>query len=310
MIDILVPVYQVNEKYFNELLQSLLTQSFTNFRLLIGYDDKESEKIVRKLLVNYPKINCVHIYNTSNNPGIFSNLNNLSRFIKGDYVQFLCQDDLLYDEFLNDNYIALKSHNSVGLSFCQVDWCDQNSIIFKQNAHKLPLDTSGVIIKNDLKLFFLNYGCIPGNLSPVMLTKEAYFKNLPFNENLKFASDFDFWYRTSNKYNFYFINKSNIVLRKHTQQASETIGIRQLILDRIYIYNKLLSDIISNYKRLKAILYLNQTVGANQMLYLIRNRDFGFVRNKFKHPFYPFLSIFFLIITINGRIKFFVIKNM
>jgi glycosyltransferase involved in cell wall biosynthesis len=310
MIDILLPVYQVNKKYFNELLKSLSTQSFTNFRVLFGYDDTNSEDIIRKLLVNYPKIICVHIYNSNDNPGIFSNLNNLSRYIEGDYVQFLCQDDVLYNEFLNDNYKALKFNNCVGLSFCQVDWCDQNSIIFKKDAHKSPLDKSGVIVKKNLNLIFLNDGCIPGNLSPVMLTKKAFFENLPFNENLKFASDFDFWYRISRKYNFYYVKKSNIILRKHTQQASETIGIRQLILDRIYIYNNLLSNISSTSKKFKAIIYLNQTVGANQMLYLIRNKDFSFVINKFRHPFYPLLSTFFLFITLNGRIKYFNNKNI
>ena len=304
MIDILLPVYRVNEIYFNELLKSLSKQKCKEFRVLIGYDDNFSEEIILNLLIKFPDINCEHIYN-NNKAGIFSNVNNLIKYIENDYIQFLCQDDILYENFLFDNYTALSLNKSAGLAFCQVDWCDEKSHIYKKYAHHKIFNQSILIKKNILQLLFLKYGCIPGNLSPVMVTKNALLANQPFDENLKFASDFDFWCRISLTFDFYYIESSNIVLRKHKLQASETIGIQQLISDRIYIYKHLLSCLNTKYEKFKSVLYLNQTVGANQMLYLIRNINFNFIIKKYKYPFHPLLSFFFLIVTLNGRILYY-----
>ena len=189
-----------------------------------------------------------------------------------EYIQFLCQDDILKSNFLFENYSSIVQNRDVGMVFCQVDWCDSDSKIIKRNAHRIISNTPEIFDYQKLQWEFLNFGCIPGNLSPVMITKEL-IKNIGlFDTNLKFASDFDYWQKISLKYNIFYIPNSNLILRKHLHQASETLGIDQLIYDRNIIYNKLIERIDSRFYYLIAKLYLNQTIGSNHVYHILKSK--------------------------------------
>lgn len=305
MVDIILPVYKVSKKYFEELILSINKQTYIEYRLLIGYDDITSESVVREVLKSFDQIEVIHIPNKNKQNGIFGNINNLLNHSTSEYIQFLCQDDVLKTNFLYENYSSLSQNSDVGMVFCQVDWCDSDSKIIKRNAHRVISKTPEKLDYSKLQWEFLNFGCIPGNLSPVMIKKELFTTVGQFNPNLKFASDFDYWQRISLKYKIFYIPNANMILRKHLDQASETLGINQLIYDRRTIYNKLIERIDSNLDKIIVKLYLNQTIGSNHVYHIIKNKKLGIFLKIKSHPFNYFLSFLFLILTINGRIKFF-----
>ena len=308
MIDIILPVYKVSKKYFRDLIISIDNQIYKDFRLLIGYDDITSESVIREVLKSFNHIEVIHIPN-NNQRGIFSNINNLLNHSTSEYIQFLCQDDILKTNFFFENLCSIDRNRDVGMVFCQVDWCDSNSKIIKRNAHRVISKKPEKFDYQKLQWEFLNFGCIPGNLSPVMITKELIKTVGLFDPNLKFASDFDYWQRISLKYKIFYIPNSNLILRKHLDQASETLGIEQLIYDRSIIYQKLIERIDSRTHYLVAKLYLNQTIGANHVYHILKNKKLStFFRIK-SYPLNYFISFLFLIITINGRIKFFTIPR-
>lgn len=304
MIDILIPIYKVNELYINELISSLSLQSFNKFNVLFGYDDDESETVIKNALSKYPELSCRHLRNP-NQPGIFSNLNNLLTLVESEYIQLLCQDDFVYRNYLLDNITALLKNEKVDLVFCQADWCDESSLVFKKNAHLNIFNDSQVLYRENLNNYLIRFGCMPGNLSPVMIRRSTFEKVGFFDESLPFAADFDYWCRVASISSFYYIKHSNVCLRKHKSQASVTIGIKQLVLDRINIYTVLLNKSKNKVQRIINILYLNQTVGSNQLYQLIRSKNFKFIINSYQYPFNFILSFLFLLFTLNGRIIYF-----
>jgi len=308
MIDIILPVYKVSKKYFRELIISIDNQIYKDFRLLIGYDDITSESVIREVLKSFNHIEVIHIPN-NNQRGIFSNINNLLNHSTSEYIQFLCQDDILKTNFIFENYCSIDQNRDVGMVFSQVDWCDSNSKIIKRNAHRVISKKPEKFDYQKLQWEFLNFGCIPGNLSPVMITKELTKTVGLFDPNLKFASDFDYWQRISLKYKIFYIPNSNLILRKHLDQASETLGIEQLIYDRSIIYHKLIERIDSRLHYLVAKLYLNQTIGSNHVYHILKNKKLSIFFRIKSYPLNYFISFLFLILTINGRIKFFSIPR-
>lgn len=310
MIDIILPVYKVSKIYFEELIISINDQVFKDVRLLIGYDDISSESVIREVLKSFNQIEVIHIPNNKQH-GIFGNINNLLSHSTSEYVQFLCQDDILKPNFLFENYSVLDQNSDVGMVFCQVDWCDSNSKIFKRNAHRVISNKPEKFNYHKAQWEFLNFGCIPGNLSPVMIKNELLKTIGLFDPNLKFASDFDYWQRVSLKYKIYHLPNSNLILRKHKNQASVTLGIEQLIYDRSIIYQKLIERIDSRFHYMITKLYLNQTIGSNHVYHILKQKKLDVFFKIKSYPFNYFISFIFLILTINGRLIFFNIpKNI
>jgi glycosyltransferase involved in cell wall biosynthesis len=92
LISICIPTYN-GENYILEALNSIKNQSYKNIEVIIS-DDNSNDKTLEicekfKSEVDFP----VYIYNHLPN-GIGSNWNNCILKSKGDYIQFLFQDDL------------------------------------------------------------------------------------------------------------------------------------------------------------------------------------------------------------------------
>ncbi len=91
-ISILVPVYNPPRQFFDELLASVVAQSYPNWELCIANASDEQE-IVQELIEKYndERILCRAV----RNEGISVNTNNAAQLASGQYLAFLDHDDLL-----------------------------------------------------------------------------------------------------------------------------------------------------------------------------------------------------------------------
>lgn len=98
MIDILLPVYN-GEKYLREQIESILHQSYPDWKLLIRNDGSTdgSDEIIRRFCAKYPD-KIFQIYEPSSNIGLVESLNILLHNSSSEYVMFADQDDV----WLND----------------------------------------------------------------------------------------------------------------------------------------------------------------------------------------------------------------
>lgn len=105
VFSILVPVYRTPEKYFREMIQSVLDQSYPNWELLLGdaSPDEDLRKIVEEIgdtRVKYIKI--------ADNKGISANTNIILEKATGDFIGLLDHDDVLTLDALYYVYKAIK----------------------------------------------------------------------------------------------------------------------------------------------------------------------------------------------------------
>ena len=108
---ILVPVYRTPEKYFREMIQSVLEQSYENWELLLG-DASPDESL--KHVAEEINDNRVRYVKIAENKGISANTNVILKEAKGDYIGLLDHDDTLTPDALYCVYEAIQKSEAAG----------------------------------------------------------------------------------------------------------------------------------------------------------------------------------------------------
>lgn len=124
-ITIILPVYN-GEKTLKETLESLLTQTYSNFEILIGIDGtKDGSKAIAESF-NDRRIN---IFENETNLGLGPNLNKLISLASNDstFIAMAEQDDIYAKERLQWQIDVFQEHPDVGLVSGIVEFKNENS---------------------------------------------------------------------------------------------------------------------------------------------------------------------------------------
>ena len=107
---IIIPVYQV-EQYLQECIESVLTQSFTDYEIILINDGSkdQSPKICDDYAAKYDFIHVIH----KQNQGLSAARNDGIQKAKGTYVLFLDSDDTLIEEALMQLHQRIQAHPEV-----------------------------------------------------------------------------------------------------------------------------------------------------------------------------------------------------
>lgn len=119
LVSILIPTYNRPE-YFKIALESAINQSYKNIEIIIGddSDNNDTQEIIKEYLEKYDNI---RYYHNENNLGQFDNDLKLMEMAKGEYINFLMDDDVFEPTkiekmmfyFINDvdNNLSIVSSN-------------------------------------------------------------------------------------------------------------------------------------------------------------------------------------------------------
>jgi len=179
---ILVPVYRTPEKYFREMVQSVLEQSYTNWELLLG-DASPDESL--KCVTEEINDNRVKYIKIAENKGISSNTNVILRKASGDYIGLLDHDDTLTPDALFAVYEAIKAceadEKKAGLIYSDEDKGDGEMEHFYDVNRKPAFDQD--------YLWSNNYIC------HFTVMEAGLMKKLGFRSEFDGAQDFDIFLR-------------------------------------------------------------------------------------------------------------------
>lgn len=116
-VSVLMPVYQTDEAYLRQAIQSILNQTFSDFELLILDDcpSNSREQIVRSftdLRIRYQK--------NPKNLGISATRNRLLDLAKGDYFAVMDHDDIAMPTRLACQVRVLDNNPDIGVVGCWI----------------------------------------------------------------------------------------------------------------------------------------------------------------------------------------------
>jgi len=109
---ILMPVYN-GAKVISPTLQSILSQSFDNFEIIIG-DDCSTDDTVGVVKDFQKKDRRIKIFVNKKNLGYSRNLESLRQKTTGDIIYLMGQDDILAEDALLKTYNAFKISDDIG----------------------------------------------------------------------------------------------------------------------------------------------------------------------------------------------------
>ena len=180
-IDILLATYN-GEKYLSELIDSILSQTYKNIRLIIS--DDCSKDNTREILDKYKKEDSrVIVYKQEQNQGYVKNFEFLLKKVESDYYMLADQDDVWLPEKVEKSLQKLKAENA-DLVFGDLEVVDQNLKTIYPSFNDFMLLSRK--IQKYIKSYKLNYlyNCITGC---TVLAKSKFIpKILPIPTNSKY----------------------------------------------------------------------------------------------------------------------------
>lgn len=209
-IDILLATYN-GEKYLEEQLDSILNQTYENFRLLIS--DDGSKDNTRKILEKYSKKdNRIILFFQEKNLGVIKNFEFLLRKVENKYYMFSDQDDIWKKNKIEKSIIKLEETNS-DLVYSDLEVVDENLNIIYKSYWKLKGIYKKIKKYNNFKSLYLNNfvtGC-------TIIAKSEQIKDvLPLPNTSKYILH-DYWIALiiSQKEKITYIEEPLIKYRQH-----------------------------------------------------------------------------------------------
>lgn len=160
-ISIIVPVYNV-EKFLAECLDSILSQSFEDFEVLLVNDASEDSS--REICERYAKQDArIRILENEKNLGLSLTRNHGLREAKGDYITFVDSDDLIDSNYLMKLFSVAEQEHAEVVSMGYTEYICQNGKYYKGRQINIVRGTGrGVIVEDRKKRmdFMCNWGMI------------------------------------------------------------------------------------------------------------------------------------------------------
>lgn len=170
-----------SEDYLVETIESVLSQTFTDFEFLIMNDASTDKSL--EIIKNYHDSR-IRLINREKNIGLQKNLFEGMNIAKGEYVARMDSDDICLPERFFEQVKFMDSHPEIGM-------CGSWYKTFGAGTsfvNKPPTDP------DDLKANMLFYTSIA---HPTVMMRKAFFQkfNLNYNQELRYCEDYELWSR-------------------------------------------------------------------------------------------------------------------
>ena len=177
LVSVVIPYFKKKE-YIDRCIQSVLTQSYRNFEIIVIYDDQDYSdlKYLKKIANRNKRINLVINHK---NLGAGLSRNKGVKISKGKFIAFLDADDYWDKNKLKYQVKFMKDSNHLATHTSYY-------IINNKNKKKKTR-----VARNFYEINDLLYSCDIG-LSTIIIKKNIFSKNIKF-PNIKTKEDFVLW---------------------------------------------------------------------------------------------------------------------
>jgi glycosyltransferase involved in cell wall biosynthesis len=247
LISVVMPVYN-SALFLAEAIESILSQTFGDFELLIVYDNSNDSSL--EIIRNYQGLdNRIRVIFGKNN-GLIGALNQGIEDAQGKFIARMDSDDISLPQRFEKQVQLLES---IGGDICGCHYLIINDIGKLVDAKLVPLCPSSFSI-------FLGYG-VPFAHGSVMIRNSFVKKHHLRYGGVRFAEDYELWIKLFEK-NAIFANVNEFLFKYRTTYTSlskrvakkNAIDVKYLqksyVLNNQFLYLKSVSDIISQYKLL------------------------------------------------------------
>lgn len=214
-ISVCIPVFN-GANYIEEAIRSVLNQTFKDFELII-VDNASTDGTVDILDSLKFLDNRIHVFRNDQNIGLAPNLNKCVDYANGEYIKFLCADDLLKEDCLSKMVAVFQNDSSIKLVASSRILVDESKVERGVKGYQKKTEKINGIYVISKCLYLGNY---IGEPSAVMFKKIDF--NKPFRKDLPQLMDLACWFELLESGYFYYFNSPLCTIRIHDAQMSNT----------------------------------------------------------------------------------------
>lgn len=186
LVSVCIPAYN-NADYISETIDCILNQTYKNIELVIC-DDHSTDKTV-EVIQSYSDPR-VKLFLNENNLGMSGNWNNCLNHCTGEFIKLICADDMLANDALEKEVMALINHPSAVMSESDTQFRDlQGNTKGSYTRYKKSGLVDGKVIAR-AGLFSRNlFGAPLNNTFRRSVLEQVH----GFDPSFKYILDYDFW---------------------------------------------------------------------------------------------------------------------
>jgi glycosyltransferase involved in cell wall biosynthesis len=259
-VSVCIPTYN-GAKYLRECLDSVLSQTLTNFEVLI-IDDQSSDTTLSIAEEYAQKDGRIRVRQNPQNLGLVENWNQCVELAQGEWIKFVFQDDLIAPTCLEKLLSACSGNDQI--VFCNRTFLFEADVSQSTKAGYLDLPSPTKFFGNitrrisareftqaALKDVSLN---IVGEPTVTLIKKDAFQRFGSFNQRLIQLCDFEYWTRIASNVGIVYVPENLASFRVHdhsTTSKNKAQKLYRLKLDRLFILAEMLSS--PQYENLRSI---------------------------------------------------------
>ena len=232
-ISVVMAVYN-GERYLKDTMDSILSQSFSSFELIVIND--ASTDSTPELLQEYAASDDrVKVYTNATNLRLANSLNRGIELAGGKYILRMDADDICLKDRFEKQYRYMETHPEVDLSYCKFFAMYENKLIPCGLSRKCDYDS--------IKAMFLFFDPV---LHPGVIVKSSVMKKYRYDPLHTCSEDLDLWTRmlvdgvkmtsSGDFLMLYRIHASSITAKTKDKQALEVLE-----SEKIFYQNTLFS---------------------------------------------------------------------
>jgi len=224
-VAVIMPVYN-GEKYLSEAIESILSQTYTDFEFIIIDDGScdNSLSIARDYASSDKRILLIM---NQQNLGISVSLNKGIRIARGEYIARMDADDISDLRRLEYQVDFMDANPEIGICGTWVKYIDDLT-----ESIKLPADHDAI----HARLLFENALAHPSVMMRAVQIRE---QALNYDEEVRYAQDYELWSRAVTKVKLANVEKCLLLHRVHSQGIGTKYRREQLEVHSL-IYRRML----------------------------------------------------------------------
>lgn len=273
-ISVLMPVYNTEEEYLREAIDSILAQTFTDFEFLIINDGSQNN--AEDIILSYKDIRIKYLKN-ERNLGIIKTLNKGLELAQGEYIARMDADDISLPERFEKQINFLDKNPEIDILGTWFNCIPRNRVI-ETYIHDKEIKECLLINSNNIG-------------HPTVMFRNSTVKNIgiKYNESHPYVEDYALWLSLIDKVKFANIPEILLNYRIHSSSVCQTKEIEQsLNVEEIMVKAQGIHFDLDNTVVLEAIgkLKKNIKIDSKDLLAInefskqvqLKMKEFGFVR--------------------------------
>ena len=255
-VSVLMPVYNTEESYLKQAIESILNQTYTNFEFIIINDGSTNNS--KEIIQSYDDRRIR--YFEQENKGLIYTLNRGLSLCKGDYIARMDSDDISLPRRFEKQVKVLDNNRNIGIVGC----------IYKKISKNEFSGDAIVRLVEFPKYLDLLQTCQLAH--PAVMFRRSLFEefNLKYSIDYPHAEDYELWSRLIKFTDFYNIQELLLLYRLHNRRISNIFADIQEETVRKVRYN-MLNFLTCDNKKQADILKL---LGMDNTYFAVQKWDF------------------------------------